>query len=142
MRRKFMAIALISFVGLIDSAYLTFSHFLNFAVPCSVTHGCETVLHSAYSSIGPIPLALLGVLYYLAIGFLALFVATSSTISKRLTHALFIGTTLGIIMSITFELIQVFIIHAICQYCALSALCTLLMWGMSVLTVKHFRRVL
>lgn len=118
-------IAFFSFVGFADSAYLTASHYLAFTVPCSITHGCETVLTSAFSQIGPIPLALLGALFYLFLLGVTIHALTEEYIQRNLMMVLVGLTVIGFGMSVSFELIQVFIIHAICQYCLLSALSSL-----------------
>ena len=39
---------------------------------------------------------------------------------------------LGLLMSIGFETLQIFVIHAICMYCAISAATTLLLFGLAV----------
>ena len=135
MNRSLVTVALVALIGFVDSAYLTYAHYLNAIVPCSVTHGCETVLHSQYSMIGPIPLALFGVLFYLTIGFLALYVATATRISARHLFFLRVVGISGALMSIVFESVQIFVIHAICQYCALSALCTFVICGL-ILTIR------
>ena len=114
-----------SFVGFIDAAYLTAAHFLAAPVPCSITHGCETVLQSPYSMIGPVPLSLFGVGFYLAVLFLAIYIHTMTETYRHHHYALFVLTALGCGMSVVFELTQIFVIHAICQYCALSALASL-----------------
>src|SRR5688572_25881489 len=50
-------------IGFADSAYLTAQHFQGVIPPCTL-EGCEQVLTSSYASIGPVPVSLLGSLYY------------------------------------------------------------------------------
>ena len=119
------AIAGISLVGFIDSAYLLGDHYFNLPLPCSITNGCETVLTSPYAMVGPIPLAFFGVVYYVATMFFALHLFTDKTLVRNQILAFFGLTLVGLLMSVVFMSIQVFLIGAICQYCALSALCTL-----------------
>jgi len=125
--RLLTAITGLSFIGFVDSAYLLADHYFNLPLPCTITHGCETVLTSPYAMVGPIPLALFGVLYYLVVMFFALYLYTEPAISRKQTLALFALTLVGFLMSVVFIAIQVFLIHAICMYCALSALCTVLL---------------
>ena len=125
---KFLAaIAAVSFVGFVDSAYLAADHYFTLPLPCGLTHGCETVLTSPYAMVGPIPLALFGVAYYLIVMFFALYLYTAESISRRETRALLALTLVGFLMSAIFMAIQIFLIKAVCQYCALSALCTVIL---------------
>src|SRR5690348_14780226 len=68
MKSKLIGGAIIlSFLGFLDAAYLTILHYKNVIPPCSIAHGCETVLTSQYATLGPIPIALLGVFFYLVV---------------------------------------------------------------------------
>lgn len=118
--RLHLAIAIFAFLGFADSAYLTADHYFALPLPCSLLHGCDVVLTSAYSMVGPIPLAVFGVAFYLLALFTAIHAYTSAP-SRRIDRALFGLTVIGFGMSVIFESIQALIIHAFCQYCALSA---------------------
>ena len=59
-------IALLSFLGFLDAAYLTIKHYQGILPPCSVS-GCENVLTSRYASVGSLPISLLGSIYYVAV---------------------------------------------------------------------------
>ena len=132
MRNALIIIIGASLVGFIDSLYLTLDHYISLPLPCSLLHGCDIVLHSAYSMVGPIPLAAFGVIYYLFAGFLALYLLTSITLSKRGVYLLIFAGIAGAGMSLAFELFQYFFLHALCQYCALSALCSFIICGFSL----------
>jgi|SRR3989344_4937206 len=122
-----LAIAVFAFLGFADSAYLTADHYFALPLPCSLLRGCDVVLTSPYSMVGPIPLAALGVAFYLLALFIAVHAFTSAP-SRRLDRALFGLTVIGFGMSIVFESMQAFLIHAFCQYCALSAVLATLMF--------------
>lgn len=134
-----LAIAGLGFIGFADSAYLTADHYLSLPLPCSLLHGCDVVLHSVYSSIGPVPLAGLGVLFYLAVMFLSLYLYTAEALYRRLVYALAAFGAAGFIMSVIFESIQIFLIHALCQYCALSALCSMIIFVLAIWFVRASR---
>lgn len=121
------AYILSALIGFADSAYLTLHHYVAVPLPCSLTSGCETVLTSPYSMVGPIPLAAFGIAFYLITFFTALTVYGAPVISRRMAQALFALGAIGLGISIIFESIQIFLIHAICIYCGLSALCSLLL---------------
>ena len=123
LNRLLLGVAAFAFIGFADSAYLTADHYIALPLPCTITHGCEKVLTSVYSMVGPVPLAVFGVAFYLALMFFALYLYTSDTVSRRGVLTLFGITAIGFGMSIIFELMQAFLIHAFCQYCLLQALC-------------------
>lgn len=129
MKTLLTSIIAVSTVGFADSLYLTLDHYLSLPLPCSISHGCDTVLHSAYSMVGPIPLGAFGVIYYLFVGFLALYILTSPLVSKKYLLLLMLSGVAGASMSVGFESLQFFVIHAMCQYCALSAACTFIIMG-------------
>src|ERR1035437_8681485 len=64
---------ILAFFGFLDSAYLTISHYRNAIPPCTI-NGCEKVLTSSFSMIGPIPMALLGVIFYLSVMIICLLI--------------------------------------------------------------------
>jgi uncharacterized membrane protein len=131
-RGLLLAIAVLAFLGFADSAYLTADHYFHLPLPCSVTHGCETVLTSPYSMVGPVPLAAFGVLYYLGVLGFALFLYTARTVSRTERSLLAAALVVGLLCSIGFEALQAFVIHALCLYCLGSAIDTLILAGLAV----------
>ena len=119
-RLKILAIifVVLALIGLVDAGYLTIKHYTNTIPPCTL-QGCETVITSKYNEIGGIPVALFGVIYYLDIltfGFLYL-----KTRKEQVLKIAAIMTPAGLIASIYFVYLQLYVIEAICQYCMLSA---------------------
>lgn len=122
---------LVSSLGFIDATYLTITHFTRANVPCSVTHGCEVVLKSEYSTFfGGIPVAILGSIFYLTIFLGAYFYwETKSRLYFKVTAAM---TVFGVLFSAWFVYVQLGILHAICQYCMLSALTSTLLFCLGI----------
>ena len=119
--KTIIIILLAAIVGLADSVFLAVEHIMGVVPPCTIK-GCDYVLTSQYASVGPIPTALFGVLYYLAILLLiAWFVdrrnAKSIVLLKKLV-------AIGAIITIGLIILQWLVIQAWCQYCLLSVLCT------------------
>lgn len=135
--RALVATAVFALAGFADSAYLTADHYFALPLPCTLLHGCEKVLTSSYAMVGPIPLAAFGVVFYLFTLFLALYLATSPTLSKNMARAFFGVTIIGLLASIAFESIQGFLIHAFCLYCAGSALATVLLFGCGMMVWRR-----
>lgn len=124
-----------TFVGLGDSLFLAYYAHLGVVPGCALT-GCEQVLTSDYSKLYGVPLAYLGLVFYAYMLALAVLVAYDPT-SKGLRVGLLVYTGVGLLASIVFEAIQIFVIGAICMYCAISAVTTLVLFA---LAVWHFRK--
>lgn len=114
--KSFLVVSIaVALLGFADASYLTIEHFRGTTPPCFIVSGCGTVTTSVYSQIGPIPVALLGALYYFVISLL-LFLALESKNDKP-ARAAFLLTPLGILASGYFLYIQAFILNAYCLYC-------------------------
>jgi len=127
---SYLVVALLSLVGLSDSLYLTVEHLTGQTLRCTIVSGCSEVLSSAYSHIGPLPLAALGALAYFGVFSLAILVAFSYQLARPLLAAL---VTVMFLMTLWLLYLQAFVIHHFCQYCLLSAavttLVTAIVWG-------------
>ncbi len=124
-----------TFVGLGDTLYLSYYKWLNITPGCAIG-GCETVLnHPSSVPYGIIPLAYLGLLYYAGMLLLAAWLAVKPEM-KLVRQLMLVYTTVGLLSSIYFELYQYFVIGALCMYCAISALATLILF---ILAVWHWR---
>lgn len=128
--------ALLTLAGLADATYLTASHFAGETVTCFGTAGCSDVLGSAFSKLGPVPLAALGVLAY----FVAFSAAALAAFGFRHARtvllwcvAVMFVTTLGLLY------VQAFVLHAYCSYCLLSAALTFALAGVVIMTPPAVR---
>jgi len=139
-RSFFVILLVLSFLGFLDSAYLTILHYQNSLPPCSVTSGCEEVLASAYSTLGPMPLALYGSIFYLAVIVLCLFLITNY--KKIYLNILYPLIFAGFIISVVLFAIQAFILHSFCQYCVLSEVITAALLALVILRIWVSRRIM
>lgn len=121
----------VAFLGFIDAAYLTVHHYIAIPLPCTIFKGCDIVTTSVYSTIGFVPVALAGALYYMSAFFLMLLYREFRL--KALLYAVcaLVGTALA--ASIWFLYVQGFILHSWCQYCVLSAIITTILATLSAL---------
>jgi len=117
--KKAIFIGLFSFLGLIDASYLAAKHYTRTIPPCAIVKGCEVVTTSQYATIGGISVALLGAIYYLAV--LVISIAIIDTKSDRLKKFLARFSVIGLLASIWFISLQLFVIKALCLYCLVSA---------------------
>jgi uncharacterized membrane protein len=126
----YLIVALLSLVGLADSLYLTVQHLTGQSLRCTIVSGCSEVLSSAYSHIGPLPLAALGAVAYFTVFSLAILSAFGYRLARPLLSAL---VTLMFLMTLWLLYLQAFVIHHFCQYCLLSAavttVVTAIVWG-------------
>lgn len=125
----------ISAIGFIDATYLTVQHYTDFTLPCTITHGCDLVTKSEYSSIMGVPVALLGALFYVGI-FLATYIILETKTQKNLRFVAY-STIAGFLFSLWFMYVQAFIIHAFCQYCILSAITSTTLFILSMVYVRR-----
>ena len=137
---KIILITLLSLVGLFDSSYLTATHFSDTTLDCSIVKGCDLVLQSPYSEIVGIPTAFFGILFYLTIFLLSVFILLNPE-KKKLVFKLASVASVGFLASLTFIYLQAFVINAWCQFCILSAITSTIIFILSWLTYGQKRTV-
>ncbi|MGH7565769.1 MAG: vitamin K epoxide reductase family protein [Gemmatimonadota bacterium] len=127
----------LALVGFADAAYLTATHYAGAPVFCGASGGCETVLTSGFATLGPVPIALLGAVYY-AITSLAAWTPMGSW--SRGTAAFLAGLT-GLALAVSGALfwIQAVVIDAWCRFCLVSAVITLLLFATAVWLLSRIR---
>jgi uncharacterized membrane protein len=112
-------ILILSLVGFGLSGYLTYVHFNIDEGVCPVGGQCFDVWESEYSSILGIPVALIGLVGYIAIfvlSFLRLYYPDLSFVDNFPTY-IFAFTVIGAAFSIYLTAIEIFVIQAICDFC-------------------------
>ena len=111
-----VALGVLAAVGLIIGAYLTWTHFLGVAPVCiSGSGGCETVQSSRYATIFGVPVSTLGVVAYAG---LLLSAALRGEVGVYLGLLI---SLVGSLFSVYLTYLEVFVIHALCQWCLASA---------------------
>jgi len=135
MRR--MVIAAISLVGLFVAMYLwLYKLGVLGQLSCSIG-SCETVNTSKWATLLGQPVALWGVCFYVAM----LAVAVLGTLERferdrRIAVALMVMTSGGVLFSGWLTYLELAVIHAICQWCVVSAVLVLVMFALSVAELK------
>lgn len=120
-------IAIAALVGFSDAVYLTAAHYSGEAVTCSLINGCSLVLSSSWATFLGAPVSLIGAAYY---GSILLGVLAYIYTQKRILLSLLLAmTTIGVVISLAFLYLQLFVIEAVCEYCLLSLISTLTAWG-------------
>jgi uncharacterized membrane protein len=127
MKIRAAAIALIAFLGMLDTFYLSFKRNAG-PIPCHVTAGCNDVLNSRYSAIAGVPLSWIGLAFYLVAFGMAVFELFGT--AKTLGY-LFYPAGAGLLISGLLVGIQAFSLQAYCEYCLLSAAFVLVIFLLS-----------
>jgi uncharacterized membrane protein len=130
--RLVAAMAAIALLGVAIAGYLTFIHYAGIKPVCvSGGGGCEQVQSSRYSLLAGVPVALLGLIGYLAI---------LASLRVRGDLGLTLGaliTLMGLGFSAYLTYRELFTIKAICQWCVASAV---LMTILTALALVRFLR--
>lgn len=124
-RTGVVLILVLAFFGIADSTYLTQNALSGTPLLCTIQNlsGCNIVAASPYSHIFGIPLAEFGILFYSIIFVLAALELV--VFDQLLRRSLQVVSLVGVISSLYFTALQVFVIGALCIYCIASALITL-----------------
>ena len=128
----------VSLIGFLDATYLTIQHYRGASLDCYVLRDCDEVAASQYATIGSIPIALLGALYYLSI--ILFSAAYLDTKRSRLLTIISILTSAGFVVSVILVYLQIFVIRALCSYCLLSALASTVLFIMALISVRISRK--
>jgi uncharacterized membrane protein len=106
-------IGALALAGAAVAAYLVYARYTGTRLACT-TGGCETVQHSRYAKAAGIPVAVLGLVAYLAVFATAL---SARVEAAALGAAIVLG---GLAFGVYLIVIQVAVIDAICQWCLVS----------------------
>lgn len=110
------AMLVLGLVGLGVAAYLTYVHYSGIRPACTAGQSCVKVQTSQWSKLDGVPVALIGLLGYVAI------VASLLAPDREETRLLTLGLTLlgfGFSAYLTYR--ELFSIHAVCEWCVSSA---------------------
>jgi uncharacterized membrane protein len=134
-------IQILAIPGLLLSYYLLLYHNGDLIAVCSGSawDDCGKVSgpDAPYSAIGPVPVALIGILGYAAI-FLVTWLPTFwPALDDYLSEVLVALTGLGFLFTLFLTGLELFVIRSLCRYCVVSAL---IMTAMFVLAIVLLRR--
>lgn len=117
-----------SVVGLAVSTYLTVEHYdssVSFACPQTATINCEKVTTSSYSVIAGIPVAVLGLAFFVAMTVL-LVLSTRDGLTALLR---LVGAVVGVVMVLWLVYVELFEVSAICLWCTAVHALTLVLFA-------------
>lgn len=119
---KRMIIAALALGGVGLSTYLAMYKLGLIGTLACGSGGCETVQMSKWATLLGLPVAVWGLLYYVAL-FVVAFVGTMERFvdSPWVSHALLLLTSWGVAFSIWLTYLELYVIYAICRFCVVSA---------------------
>ncbi|MCA9934360.1 MAG: vitamin K epoxide reductase family protein [Ardenticatenaceae bacterium] len=129
-------IQLLAVAGMLVAFFLYLFHEGSLVGVCSASgwDDCGQVSgpDAPYAAIGPIPVALIGLVGYVFI-FLLTWLQDWLPIIEDYMPELMIGTTaLAFLFTLGLTGLELFVIHAICRYCVISAVIVTIMFALSV----------
>jgi uncharacterized membrane protein len=115
-------------IGLCLAGYLTYVHYSGTTPPCSIKgNPCSQVQKSRYSELVGVPVALIGLLGYIAI--LGSLLASDGERARFVTTALTVGG-FGFSAYLTYR--ELFTLHKICEWCVGSAVLMTIIMCLSI----------
>lgn len=132
-----IAVLVVALIGFADASYLVIEHYQGVVPPCTITAGCEKVLTSAYSEVFGIPVSLPGAVFYLIVAAGA--VAYLEGKHEEIFRYALQFTVFGILASIWFVFLQMFVIHSYCAYCLGSAITSTLLFILARVILHRYK---
>lgn len=136
-----MAITVAALLGLFVSLYLLLYSLGFYGELMCGTGGCETVQTSSYARFLGLPVAGWGVAWYAAVLLIALAGVQERFADEKWPDLwLFLLGAGGLAFSIYLTGVELFVLHAICQWCVVSAVITVVIFGLALVAVRSGRR--
>jgi uncharacterized membrane protein len=137
-RRASVTALIIALLGLAVSAYLTIEHYSSsrlLACPESAMINCAKVTTSRWSHIAGVPVAVLGLAFFVV---MVALLSPPAWRQPRLDVIRVAATAIGMIMVLYLVWIELFRVDAICLWCTAVHICTIalltaVLWHTSVL---------
>jgi uncharacterized membrane protein len=130
------AIPILALLGLGIAVYLAYVEITHVEAVCGPVGECNVVQSSPYARILGIPIAVLGMLNYLAVVVLW---AGQKALSGRWANLSALGllglTLFGTLFSIYLTCLELFVIHAVCAWCLSSAVVTTLLMLLATIPI-------
>jgi uncharacterized membrane protein len=111
-----ITLIVLAVVGLAIASYVTYVHYAGIKPACTAGESCTKVQTSVYSKLVGVPVALIGLIGYVAI--LASLLAPENETTRLATMSF---TLIGFGFSAYLTYRELFSIHAICEWCVASA---------------------
>ncbi|MEP6618476.1 MAG: vitamin K epoxide reductase family protein [bacterium] len=137
---KRMLVALVALAGTFVALYLTLYKLGYIGTLVCAIGSCETVQTSKWATFLGFPVGAWGVAYYVAVFVIALLGLTPRLAEHiGLSQLLTAMTGFGLLFSLWLTYLELFVIHAICQWCVISALLAAILFVLCWLDLREVR---
>jgi uncharacterized membrane protein len=134
---KRMLVALVALAGVFVASYLTLYKLGYIGTLACAVGSCETVQTSRWATLFGFPVGAWGVAYYLFALALALAGLSGQLVDSRRLSEILLGVTgFGLVFSLWLTYLELFVIHAICQWCVISAILATILFILSWLDFR------
>lgn len=118
-----MLAALVALAGMFVALYLTLYKLGYIGTLVCAVGSCETVQTSKWATFLGFPVGAWGVAYYVAVLVLSLAGLAPALAERRGVSQLLVALTgFGVLFSLWLTYLELFVIHAVCQWCVISAI--------------------
>lgn len=128
-----MLAALVALAGVFVASYLTL-YKLGYigTLACSVG-SCETVQTSKWATLLGMPVGMWGVAFYVGVLAVSLVGVSPAHAERRSISLILVGMTgFGVLFSAWLTYLELFVIHAICRWCVVSAVIALVLFVLAL----------
>lgn len=129
---------MLDLIGLAIAGYLSVIELQGELPYCGPLKGCEEVALSPYARVGGVPVAVFGVALSISLFFLAIAWMRSGRIELLAAH--YGLSLLGMVFEIYFTYLEVFVIGAVCVWCASYGVSLLARFGVALLVWRRRQR--
>lgn len=119
--------AILAVIGIGVTGYLVWERYHGNAPVCALGGGCLTVQRSEWATVAGVPVAIMGLVAYVGMLICALVPRQIAALGS-----LFLSL-LGVMLSGYLTYLELFSIHAVCEYCVTSAVVVTLLLVVSVI---------
>lgn len=140
LRRLLQGMGALALVGLAISIYLTYTYTTDQVTICLGGGGCDTVQHSPYAWIMGIPIPTLGAAAYLLVLGLGAVALRGREPAEWTVLALFGTSLVGLLFSAYLTYLELFVIHAICTWCVVSAVIQVVLFSLAVVLWRRHQQ--
>jgi uncharacterized membrane protein len=140
---KRMLVALVALAGVFVALYLTLYKLGYIGTLACAVGSCETVQTSKWATFLGFPVGAWGVAYYVFVLALAIVGLTGRFAESRGISQILVGVTaFGMLFSLWLTYLELFVIHAICQWCVISAILATILFVLSWLDFRDVSALL
>jgi uncharacterized membrane protein len=119
---RYRGVALLALVGLFISVYLLLYHMGFYGVLACGAGSCDVVQASKYADFLGVPVPAWGVAWYGTVFVLALVLQSGAAVGGPWARLLDLAALGGLGFSVYLTAVELFVIHAVCLWCVVSAL--------------------